>query len=36
MVVCNECKKPSRVGHKRLEDGKKVRTCRRCGGFLDK
>ncbi|HEV8120007.1 MAG TPA: 50S ribosomal protein L24 [Candidatus Polarisedimenticolia bacterium] len=36
MVVCNECKKPSRVGHKRLEDGKKVRTCRRCGGILDK
>ena len=36
MPVCGECGKPTRVGHKILEDGKKVRTCRRCGGFLDK
>jgi len=36
MVVCSECGKPSRVGHKKLEDGKKVRTCRRCNGILDK
>jgi large subunit ribosomal protein L24 len=34
MVVCPECKKPSRLGHKILDDGKKVRTCRRCGGIL--
>jgi large subunit ribosomal protein L24 len=36
MVVCSECGKPARLGHRFLEDGKKVRTCRRCGGILDK
>jgi len=36
MPVCGECGKPTRVGHKILEDGKKVRICRRCGGVLDK
>ena len=36
MVVCGECGKPARLGHKRLEDGKKVRVCRRCGGIVDK
>ncbi|MBI4169279.1 MAG: 50S ribosomal protein L24 [Acidobacteria bacterium] len=36
MLVCGECGKPARVGHKILEDGKKVRACRRCGGILDK
>jgi large subunit ribosomal protein L24 len=36
MPVCTECGKPTRVGHKVLDDGKKVRTCRHCGGILDK
>ena len=36
MAICGECGKPARVGHKLLDDGKKVRTCRRCGGILDK
>ena len=36
MVVCAECGKPTRVGRRLLDDGKKVRTCRRCGGILDK
>jgi large subunit ribosomal protein L24 len=36
MVVCPECGKPTRVGHSVLEDGKKVRSCRRCSGTLDK
>jgi len=36
MPICGECGKPTRVGHKFLEDGKKVRSCRRCGGLLDK
>jgi large subunit ribosomal protein L24 len=36
MPICGECGKATRVGHKFLDDGKKVRTCRRCGGFLDK
>ena len=36
MPVCGECGKPTRVGHTILDDGKKVRSCRRCGGVLDK
>ncbi len=36
MVVCGECGKPARVGHRIFEDGKKIRTCRRCNGALDK
>ena len=36
MVVCGECGKPARVGHRKLDDGKKVRICRRCEGILDK
>lgn len=36
MVVCGECGKPSRTGRKALEDGRRVRTCRRCNGILDK
>ncbi len=36
MPVCAECGKPTRVGHKVLDDGKKVRSCRHCGGILDK
>ena len=36
MVVCGECGKPARLGHRRLDDGKKVRICRRCNGILDK
>ena len=35
-VVCPECGRPTRVGHKYLDDGKKIRACRRCGGSLDK
>jgi large subunit ribosomal protein L24 len=34
MVVCGECGKPGRVAHKRLEDGQKIRVCRKCGGTL--
>lgn len=36
MLVCNACKKPTRVGHKFLEDGKKVRVCKHCGATIDK
>ncbi len=36
MVVCGECGKPTRIGRKLLDDGKKVRACRRCNGILDK
>jgi len=36
MLLCGNCNKPTRVGIKRLADGKKMRTCRRCGEVLDK
>jgi large subunit ribosomal protein L24 len=31
MVVCTRCDRPVRVGKKILENGKKVRICRKCG-----
>lgn len=33
-VVCSVCKKATRVAHK-VEDGKKVRVCKKCGAVLD-
>jgi large subunit ribosomal protein L24 len=30
MVICPECGKPSRLGRKRLEDGRGVRVCKQC------
>jgi large subunit ribosomal protein L24 len=38
MILCGECGRRTRVGSKRLADGRKVRVCRRrgCGGDLDK
>ena len=30
-VVCPKCKKPTRVGHLVLENGKKERVCKKCG-----
>ena len=35
-VVCSECGSATRVGHSVLEDGKKVRVCKKCSGILDK
>ena len=36
MVICPSCNAPARVGYKHLEDGRKVRTCRKCNGEIDK
>ncbi len=30
MYVCPKCNKPTRIGTKVLEDGKKVRFCKKC------
>ena len=30
MVICPECGKPSRLGRKRLEDGRGQRVCKSC------
>ena len=35
-IVCPECGRPTRVGHRRLEDGTNVRFCRKCQGVMDK
>ncbi|CAA9299666.1 MAG: LSU ribosomal protein L24p (L26e) [uncultured Chloroflexi bacterium] len=34
-VVCPKCDRPTRVGFRVLEDGKKVRVCRRDGEVID-
>ena len=36
MLYCVKCAKPSSTGKKILQDGSKVRTCKRCGETLDK
>ena len=36
IVICPECSKPTRVGHRHLEDGKSVRVCKKCDGVIDK
>lgn len=36
MLVCNKCNEPSRVARRELPDGRRVRTCKRCGEILDK
>ena len=35
-LVCPECGAQTRVGHKILGDGRKVRICRKCEGVVDK
>jgi large subunit ribosomal protein L24 len=31
MLVCTHCDKPTRVAHKTLDNGRRVRVCRHCG-----
>jgi large subunit ribosomal protein L24 len=35
-LVCPECGKATRIGHRVLGDGRKVRICRKCEGVVDK
>jgi large subunit ribosomal protein L24 len=35
MLVCPACGKHTRVGHAKLPDGTRVRTCRRCNGTFE-
>lgn len=35
MLMCNKCMRPVRIKMQRLEDGKKVRVCRKCNEFID-
>ena len=34
MLVCPQCNRPTRVGHRRLEDGRKGRGCKHCGELI--
>jgi large subunit ribosomal protein L24 len=33
-IVCNTCRKPTRIGYRFDERAKKIRVCRKCGGDL--
>jgi len=35
MIVCNKCTEPTRIENRRLEDGSKVRVCKKCGEPMD-
>jgi large subunit ribosomal protein L24 len=35
MLLCGKCNKPSRIGYKVLDNGDKVRVCKKCGEVLD-
>lgn len=35
MLVCNKCAEPTRIGRRLLEDGSKVRICKKCGELID-
>jgi len=36
MLLCQKCSKPVRAGRRILEDGQKVRICKKCGDLFDK
>ena len=35
MLVCTKCDRPTRVGFRFLEDGKRVRICHKCNEVID-
>ncbi len=35
MVVCSHCDRPTRVGHRTLDNGTRVRVCKHCGEPLE-
>jgi len=35
MLVCNKCNKPTRVGSRFLDDGRKARICHSCHEVID-
>ncbi len=36
MLVCNKCDKATRAAKKTLDNGKRVRVCKKCGDTFDK
>ncbi|MBE3556412.1 MAG: 50S ribosomal protein L24 [Firmicutes bacterium] len=35
MIVCKHCNRRTRIAHRFLDDGKKIRVCKHCGQSLD-
>lgn len=35
MLICPKCNKPTRIGNKILEQGKKMRVCKKCKEVID-
>lgn len=35
MVVCGSCDKPTRIAHRTLDNGRRVRVCRHCGEQME-
>jgi large subunit ribosomal protein L24 len=35
MLICPKCNKPTRIGNTHLQDGRKVRMCKKCGEVMD-
>jgi large subunit ribosomal protein L24 len=35
MIICNKCAEPTRVGKRTLDDGSRVRVCKKCSEILD-
>ncbi len=36
LILCQSCNKASRTGMRRLEDGTKLRYCKKCGEIIDR
>ncbi len=35
LLICPKCDKPTRIGARFLEDGRKLRICKKCGEVID-
>jgi large subunit ribosomal protein L24 len=35
MLICPKCSKPTRIGNSSLQDGRKVRMCKKCREVMD-
>jgi large subunit ribosomal protein L24 len=35
ILICNKCAEPTRIGNRRLEDGSKMRVCKKCNEPVD-
>jgi len=35
MLLCTKCNKPTRIGNTMLENGKKIRSCKKCGEVIE-